>query len=167
MIVEEYITTTEAAAFLGVNSGWVAALCRNGILEATGGGKGIQWSIKRSSVDELAEERRKPVDQQALADVAREIEEDEEAQEFAKQKAEDSFRDRVISISRRYGLGVVCIVAGILGHVVAPGNYVSDHFISAGLTFVLTKASEVTDTSPSPAPKRPEKTTKTSKKRKK
>jgi hypothetical protein len=149
---EEYVTTADAATMLGVNSGWVAALCRTGILEASGGGRGVQWLIKRSSVDELVEERSKPVDQDDLAAVAKEIDEDEEAQEFAKEKAEESFRDRVISICKRYGIGILCVVAGALGHVVAPGNHVSDHLIDTGITIIVTKASGSAETPPPPKP---------------
>jgi hypothetical protein len=144
---EKYVTTAEAATILGFNTGWVAALCRNGLLEATGGGRGVLWLIKRSSVEELAEARSMPVDQEDLVAVAKEIEEDEEAQELAKEKAEDSFRDRVISIARRYGTSVLCVIAGALGHVIAPGNPISDCLIGAGLTVILTKAAE------SPKPK--------------
>jgi hypothetical protein len=101
MMGEEYVTTAEAAIILGVSSGWVAALCRTGLLEATGGGRTVPFRIERSSVNELADERNKPVDQEALAAVKKEIEENQEAQELAKEKAEDSFKDKVISIAKR------------------------------------------------------------------
>jgi hypothetical protein len=97
----EYFTTAEAAIILGVSSGWVAALCRNGVLEATGGGRGVPLRIERASVNELADERKKPVDREAVAAVKKEIEEDEEAQKLAKEKAEDSFKDKVIIIAKR------------------------------------------------------------------
>jgi excisionase family DNA binding protein len=138
---EDYVTTAEAATILGLTSGWVAALCRNGILKATGGGRGALWLIKRSSIDEFAEQRSEPVDEADLISVAKEIEEDEEAQEFAKEKAEDSFRDRVINIAKRYGPGVLFVVAGGLGHYVIPGNPISDHIIGVGIAWIADRFS--------------------------
>jgi hypothetical protein len=130
---EEHITTAEAAAILGVGSGWVAALCRNGVLNAAGGGKGAPWRIDQSSVHALAVERSKPVDPMELENVAREIEEDREAQQLAKERAEESFRDRVISIAKRHGLGVLCVVAGVATTAWAPGNLVGPILITEGI----------------------------------
>jgi len=129
---EEPITTAKAASILGVGSGWVAALCRNGVLKAAGGGKGA-WRIDPSSVHNLAIERAKPVDPMELEDVAREIEEDREAQQLAEDKAEESFRDRVISIAKRHGLGVLCVVAGVATAALAPGNLFGPALITAGI----------------------------------
>jgi hypothetical protein len=165
-MAEEYVTTAEAATILGLTSGWVAALCRNGILEATGGGRGVLWLIQRSSVDEVAEERSKPVDEDVLIAVAKEIEEDEEAQEYAKNKAEDSFRDRVISIAKGYGPGILLVVAGAFGHYIVPGNPISTHIIGAGIALITNKAlgSGKSETVQSPSPRTPSKKNKGRKK---
>jgi hypothetical protein len=133
MTASEFVTTAEAAGILGVSAGWVAALCRTGALTATGGGKGASWRITRSSVEQLAAERAQAVDPAELEDVARAIEEDQEAQQLANDRAEESFRDRVASIARRYGPGVMCVVAGVATAVWAPGHPAGPALIAEGL----------------------------------
>jgi excisionase family DNA binding protein len=133
MSAKDYVTTAEAATILGVGTTWVGAMCRTGALSATGGGRGARWRIERASVEELAAQRAEAVDPTELEDVAREIEEDQEAQRLAKLAADDSFKDRVITIARRYGPGVLAAVVGVAVNCFAPGNPVSGALIAEGI----------------------------------
>jgi hypothetical protein len=111
MTEQDYISAAEAATILRVSPGWVAALCRSGLLEATGGGKGSAWSIQRSSVQELADDRAKRITEDELHAVATEIQGDEEAQEHARRKANESFVRRAIGIAMKYGRLIAVEVA--------------------------------------------------------
>jgi glycine/D-amino acid oxidase-like deaminating enzyme len=133
MIEEEYVTTREAAEILDVSSGWVAALCRSGSLEAHRGvGRGAPWRIRSLSVYEL-KALREGVDEGIIEEVAREIEEDEQAKKWAEERAEESFMDRVLTIAKKYAPGVALMVAGAAGQWMAPGEPISLTLFSLGL----------------------------------
>jgi hypothetical protein len=136
--MDEYLDTSAAAAILEVTNGWVTALCRTKVLQGSSKRSG-KWEIPRAAVEKLALERAGPVAEEDLLEVGREIEQDNQAQEFAKEEAEESFKDRVITIARKYGAAVLCVVAAAIGNVLAPGNLVSGPTLGAGITWILSK----------------------------
>jgi hypothetical protein len=76
--------------------------------------------ITRSSVDELAAQG-SSYDDETLEAVAEEIEQDQKLQKLAAASAEESFKDRVIAIAKKYGPATLLVVAGVAGELVFPG----------------------------------------------
>lgn len=107
---EEWIDTTEAADILGFTRTWVATLCREGILEAEGGGRGRQWRILRDSVEELANANADPDDLERLKE---EIERDQDEFEEAIEEGQKSWVEWLIDKAKQYGPGVLRVIAGI------------------------------------------------------
>ncbi len=109
-MTEEWIDTTEAANILGFTRIWVATLCREGVLEAEGGGRGRSWRISRYSVEELANANADPDDLERLKE---EIERDQAEGEEAIGIGEKSFVEWLIQKAKQYGPGTLRVVAGI------------------------------------------------------
>jgi len=136
MTAPEQINSSEAAKILGVSQAWVAALCRAKSLKAErGSGQGSPWRIEKSSVDELAAQR-SHVDKETFEEVVKEIAGDKEARQFAAAKAEESFVDRVVTIAKRYGFGVLLLAGGIAAKVFYPESDVGNVLMNKGADII-------------------------------
>jgi len=108
------MTTAEAAAVLGMSAGWVAALCRNGVLD--GRKQGNKWLITADSVDKLTTDG--AVEPEVVERVRKKLDENEEAKTLGAEIAGDSFKDKLIRIIKKIGGEVVKGAAMEIGKVI-------------------------------------------------
>jgi hypothetical protein len=100
---EELISTSEAAGILQVSVGWVAALCRNGVLDATK--EGGKWAISARSVGNVAGGGE--VEPVIVDRVIKKLKENEEARQVGGKIADDSIKDKLIKIIKSVASGVI------------------------------------------------------------
>lgn len=132
---DDFVSASEAASILGVSYNWVTALCREGILEAKGGGKGRAWRISRDSVEEFARECSEDPDPDELENLLDEIENDQEEAAAAYRKGEESWVSWLVDKAKKYGPGALVVIGGIVTCNVDPVTGVAA--ICTGLAEIL------------------------------
>ncbi len=110
----KFITTAEAAGILQVSPGWVAALCRKGVLD--GRKEGGIWLINAASVNNADADD--PVDPEIMNRVKEKLQEDKEVAKVGTKTASDSLKDKIIDIIKNVAKGVALGAGSEIGKVI-------------------------------------------------